>query len=116
MPAYLLDTNAFSALMDEEPGTLARARSLGPQDRLVICTIVRGEVLFGLERMPRGRRRRDFEAKAAGLFAGIRCEALPGGVGDAYARIKLDSERAGRHSMRMTSGLPRQRSAWMLWS
>ena len=95
MPAYLLDTNAFSALMDEEPTALARVRSLGPGDRLTICTIVRGEVIYGLDRMPRGRRRREFEAKAAGLFARIPCQELSEEVADAYARIKLDAERAG---------------------
>ena len=95
MSVYLLDTTAFSALMDEEPRTLTRADSLNPDDRLVICTIVRGEVLYGIERLPHGRRRREFEAKAANLFARIPCEGIPEGVADIYARIKRDAERRG---------------------
>ena len=95
MALYLLDTNAFSALMDEHPRMLARAALLGGMDRAAICTIVRGEIRYGLERMPHGRRRREFERKAAGLFLTTPCEDVPEAAGDVYARIKLDTERRG---------------------
>ena len=95
MATYLLDTNAFSALMDEHPRVLASAESLTAGDRLVICTIVSGEIRFGLERMPEGRRRRDFETKAGNLCARIACEPLPAEVANVYARIKRDAERVG---------------------
>ncbi len=95
MPTYLLDTNALSALMNEEPVPVARAASIGPTDRVVINTIVRGEILFGLARMPHGRRRREVEAKAARCFALIPCEGLPQMAADAYARIKRDCEQSG---------------------
>ena len=95
MATYLLDTNALSALMNEEPGPATRAGSIGPTDRVVINTIVRGEILFGLARMPHGRRRREVEAKAAHYFARIPCEGLSETVADCYARIKLDCERSG---------------------
>jgi len=92
---YLLDTNAFSALVDRHPRAVARAASLGPANRLVICTIVRGEILYGLERMPHGKRRRDIEARTANIFARTPCEALPEAAADIYARIKLECELKG---------------------
>jgi len=95
MAVYLLDTNALSALMNEEPRAVARAASIRPMDRMVINTIVRGEILYGLDRLPHGRRRRELEAKAANVFARIPCEGLPEAAADLYARIKLDSEGAG---------------------
>jgi len=92
---YVLDTNAFSALMDEDARAVARAESIEPTDRVVINTIARGEILFGLARMPHGRRRREVEAKAAKYFELIPCEALPEGAADIYARIKLECELNG---------------------
>ena len=95
MAAYLMDTNAFSALVERHPRVVARAGSLGPGDRLVVCAVVRGEVLYGLGRMPHGQRRRNLEARTAHLFTGIPCEGLGDGTADEYARIKLDCERNG---------------------
>ncbi len=42
-------------------------------DRVVICTIVRGEILFGIERMPAGRRRAELaRIAAADFYAGVK--------------------------------------------
>lgn len=95
MATYLLDTNAFSALMDAHPRAEARVAQLRPTDLLTTCVVVRGEVLYGLERMPPGRRRQDFEAKAGSLFGRIPCEPVPVAAGLIYARIKVDAERQG---------------------
>ena len=81
--------------MERHPKVRARAASLSPTDRMVICTIVRGEVCYGLERMPQGRKRRDLEAKAMALFAALLCESIPEAAGDHYARIKRETERKG---------------------
>ena len=54
---YLLDTSAISALMREDPRMSSWLASLESDDRLVTCAIVRGEILFGLERLPEGQRR-----------------------------------------------------------
>ena len=95
MAIYLLDTNALSALMNEEARSAARAASIRPTDRVVTNTIVRGEILYGLARMPHGRRRRELEAKAANHFERLPCEGIAGAAADVYARIKLDCERNG---------------------
>jgi predicted nucleic acid-binding protein len=54
---YLLDTNAISDLMRASPRIENWMAGLEPGDRVVTCTIVRGEVLFGIARLPPGRRR-----------------------------------------------------------
>src|SRR5215471_368395 len=69
--------------------------STGTDDRVVICTVTRGEVLFGLERLAQGRRRTDLEAKAAKLFAVLPCEPIPPAAGDVYAKIKASQQRQG---------------------
>jgi len=52
---YLLDTNAISALMRADAQMASWLSSIGVDDRVVICTIARGEILFGLERLAQVR-------------------------------------------------------------
>lgn len=81
--------------MQQHPKVRAHIASLSPRDRIVICPIVRGEVLYGIERMPAGKKRRDLEVKAAHLFSAIPCEPILEGIADHYARIKREVERKG---------------------
>ena len=83
---YLLDTNAISALMWTDLRMVSWLSSIGVDDRVVICTISRGEILFGLQRLAPGRRRTELEGKALGLFAVLPCEPIPPAAGDRYAR------------------------------
>ena len=92
---YLLDTTAFSALMRRDAGMRARFASLSPADRITICTITRGEVLYGLERLPPGRRQRGLEAEAKQLFSQLACLPVPETAGDRYAQIKRRAEQRG---------------------
>jgi predicted nucleic acid-binding protein len=92
---YLLDTNAFSDLVREHPQIDARLASVQRSDPVVICSIVRGEVLYGIEQMAQGRRRRELESKSGKLFGSIPCEPVPVGAGDHYARVKLEQRRKG---------------------
>jgi predicted nucleic acid-binding protein len=55
---FLLDSNAFSDLMRKDPRVEAYLAALGSNDKVMICSIVRGEILYGLARLPQGRRRR----------------------------------------------------------
>ena len=52
---YLLDTSGISALMREEPAMESWLASLAEVDLVVTCTIARGEVLFGLEKLAAGQ-------------------------------------------------------------
>jgi predicted nucleic acid-binding protein len=69
--------------------------SIGADDRVVICTVTRGEVLFGLERLAQGRRRTELETKAGKLFAILPCEPVPPGAADRYASVKISQQRRG---------------------
>jgi predicted nucleic acid-binding protein len=92
---YQLDTSGFSGLMREDLDMAAWLKSIRLSDRVVTCTIARDKILFGLQRMPEGRRRGDLEVKADKLFASMPCEAVPASAGDFYARIKLAQQRRG---------------------
>ena len=92
---YLLDTNAMSALMRADVRMASWLSSIGADDRVAICTITRGEVLFGLERLAQGRRRTELETKAGKLFAILPCEPLPPAAADRYASVKISQQRRG---------------------
>jgi predicted nucleic acid-binding protein len=92
---YLLDTNAISALMRADSRMASWLSSIEPNDRVVICTITRGEILFGLERLGPGRRRNELEGKALSLFAVLPCEPIPPAAGERYAIIKASQQRRG---------------------
>lgn len=92
---YLLDTSAFSALMRADAAVAAWLSSVGVNDRVVICTICRGEILFGLERLSPGRQRDDLEQKARNMFAMLPCEPIPVTAGDIYAYVKASQQRRG---------------------
>ena len=92
---YLLDTNAFSDLMREHPQMDARLASVSSVHRVVICSVVRGEIRYGIERLPQSKRRQELEAKAVSLFASLPCEPVPEEAGDHYARVKLIRQLEG---------------------
>ena len=92
---YLLDTNSISLLMREDVQIAAWLSSVRDDDRVVTCTIARGEILFGVKRLAQGRRRSELEAKAQELFAALPCEAIPSGAGDFYADIKIARQSRG---------------------
>ena len=76
---FLLDTNAISDLMRDHPQVEAHLASVTAPHQVVICSIVRGEIRYGIERLPNSKRRRDLDAKAAHLCAVLPCDARSGG-------------------------------------
>jgi predicted nucleic acid-binding protein len=92
---YLLDTNAISDLMRVVPGIENWMAGLDEDDRVVTCTIVRGEVLFGIIKLPEGRRRTELEQTEHEFLASIRCEPVPEPAGDFYAAVKLARQQRG---------------------
>jgi tRNA(fMet)-specific endonuclease VapC len=95
MTKYLLETSTCSYLMANHPRVKARLLSVQIADYPFICSIVRGEILFGVHRMPIGRKRQSLENQAITLFAGLPCEAVPEEAGDYYAQIKRQAEQQG---------------------
>lgn len=81
--------------MRADAGMASWLSSIGADDRVVICAIARGEILFGIERLAPGRRRTDLENKAASLFAVLPGEPIPPAAGDRYARVKISQQRRG---------------------
>jgi predicted nucleic acid-binding protein len=92
---FLLDTTAFSDLMREHPKLDARLATVVPADQVLICTMVRGEIQYGIERLPSGKRRHELETKAFKLFNVLSCEPVPEKAGDYYAKVKLSRQRKG---------------------
>lgn len=81
--------------MRDIPKVKGRLNSLAESDYLFTCPIVKGEILFGVTRLPAGKRRRDLEQKANELFAQIPCDPIPEDVGDTYAQIKVAARQQG---------------------
>ena len=92
---YLLDTNAISDLMRAAPRIENWIAGLAHSDRVVTCTIVRGEILFGIARLPPGRRRTELEETGHQFLAAVRCEPIPERAGGFYATVKLARQRRG---------------------
>ena len=93
---YLLETSTCSFLMAHAPRVIAHFDSLSVlNDYLFTCTIVRGEILFGIQRLPIGRRRQVLENQAINLFEGLPCLAVPTEAADYYAPMKKYAEQHG---------------------
>lgn len=64
-------------------------------DRVVTCTIVRGEILFGLARLPPGRRRTELEETGRQFLAVLRREPVPERAADFCTTVKLARQQRG---------------------
>ena len=92
---YLLDTNAISDLMRAAARIENWMAGLNRGDRVVTCTIVRGEILFGIARLPAGKRRTELEEASRQFLAAFRCEPVPEQAGDHYAAVKVARQKRG---------------------
>jgi predicted nucleic acid-binding protein len=93
MPLHFLDTNTVSAVMADPPKVKARL-ALRP-GRVVTCSIVRGEIRYGLERLPVGKRRAALEAKASAVFATLSIEPIVMATADVYGTVRHSLELQG---------------------
>ena len=55
---FLLDTTTVSDLMHEDPRVASKLADIAIPDRVVTCAIVRGEIRYGIERLPAGKQQR----------------------------------------------------------
>lgn len=92
---YLFDTNTVSAVMADHPKVKAKLK-LQP-GKICTCAIVRGEIRYGLERLPVGKRRTDLQAKANLVFATLPIEPVTEAAGDRYATIRRSLELKGHN-------------------
>jgi len=94
MPAvYLLDTNAISDLMMDQPKMKAKVAS--QPGRLITSVVACGEIRYGLERLPPGKRRDDLKTKADLVLAAVPCEPVPAAAADIYATTRYAVEGKG---------------------
>jgi len=68
---------------------------LGQGDRVVTCAVVRGEILFRIARLPRGKRRPELEETGHQFLDAVHCEPVPERAGDLYAAVKLARQERG---------------------
>ena len=95
MTRYLLDTSTVSHVMSGHPQVEARLRGLLTTDQLLVCPIVAGEVLFGLEVMSPGKRRDVIRKRAEAVLSSLLYEPVPPEAAAQYARLKSAARRAG---------------------
>ncbi len=92
-PVFLFDTNAVSDVMVDHPKIKAKMTS--QPGRLITSVIVCGEIRYGLERLPAGKRRNDLSAKAVLVLAALPCEPVTEPAANLYAQIRRAVELKG---------------------
>ena len=93
MPAALLDTNAVSDLMRDHPQVKARIGRHA--DPIATSVVVVGEIRYGLDRLPAGKKRTDLEARAQNILASLRIEPVTEQIANGYGRLKASLESQG---------------------
>jgi toxin FitB len=94
----ILDTNVTSELMRARPDpTVTAWFAAQPPIELYSTVVTVAEISYGLERLPRGRRRRSLEQSFHSLFVGMADHVLPFDVEAAllYGPLVAAKERAG---------------------
>lgn len=91
---YVLDTNAVSALMKGDPAVVGRLAITTPSD-VAIPQPALAEIAFGLERLPRSKRRTALQARFDLVCAEIPRAQWTDAVSQMFGRIKAALERRG---------------------
>ncbi len=88
-------TSAVSDLMRADPRIENWIAGLDSADRVVTRTIVKGEILFVISRLPPGRRRTELEETGHRFLFSLRCESVPERAASIYADLKRTRQRRG---------------------
>lgn len=91
---YVLDTNAVSAFMTGETSVLKRAQQVG-RAAIVIPQPVIAEIAYGIERLPRSKRRTSLQERFAWVLAEIARVPWTDAVSEKFGVIKAALERRG---------------------
>lgn len=91
---YVLDTNAISALMKGSAAIVERFAATEPA-QVAVPQPVLAEIAFGIERLPRSKRRSALQARFDLLCAELPRAAWTDDVSQTYGRIKAGLERRG---------------------
>src|SRR5260370_35461062 len=93
MPSYLLDANAISDLVRDYPKM--RAKLHGQNDLKVNSVSCQGEIRYGLERLPAGRKKSDLEKKTNSVLKAMPIEPVTKLIAEEYGRLKRSLELQG---------------------
>lgn len=93
MATVILDTNALSDLMRDR--SQLKAHLAKHTDPVATSVVAMGEILYGLNRLPAGKKRNDLEVRAHNILAAIRIEAVTEQIADVYGRLKVSLESQG---------------------
>lgn len=91
---YLLDTNAVSALMKGEPRVRERLRAVSHRDVAIPQPVV-AEIAYGIERLPRSKRRDALQERFDLLRAELARAPWTDAVSDHFGVVKAALERRG---------------------
>jgi hypothetical protein len=105
---YVLDTNVLSEVMKAEPDAAVTGwlRSC-PAEAMFTTAISRGEIVYGIRRLPEGIRRRWLERAALTMFAeefAGRVLPFDADAADVYADLRLARARLG-HPLAAEDGM-----------
>lgn len=96
----LLDTNVISELIRPSPDASVRQFLRGQlAEELFTCTVCEAEILYGLKRMPSGRRRGDLSARIVAFLSEAfldRIVPFDSACATHYGEIRASREAAGR--------------------
>jgi tRNA(fMet)-specific endonuclease VapC len=95
MVRYVLDTNAVSALMKGEARVVERLMSVDRADVAVPQPVV-AEIAYGIERLPRSRRRDGLQERFDLLRTELARVAWTDAVSERFGAVKAALERRGR--------------------
>ncbi len=91
---YVLDTDAISALMKGTAAVVERLAATAPA-KVAVPQPVIAEIAFGIERLPRSKRRAALQARFDLLCAELPRAEWTDVVSQTYGRIKATLERKG---------------------
>ena len=91
---YVLDTNAVSALMKGEPNVVGRLKGVTRAEVSIPQPVV-AEISYGIERLPKSKRRDALTSRFELLKTELQRTAWSDDVSEAFGRIKAGLERKG---------------------
>jgi tRNA(fMet)-specific endonuclease VapC len=91
---YVLDTNVLTALLRGEAGPVSRLLAL-PRSQVLLPQPVVAEVLYGLARLPKSRRRTALSERCQTLLTSMLRVDWTDEVSERFASVKAALERKG---------------------
>ncbi len=91
---YVLDTNMLTALLRGEAGPVRRLLAL-PRSQVLLPQPVVAEVLYGLARLPKSRRRTALSERCEALLTSMLRVDWTDEVSERFASVKATLERKG---------------------